>query len=183
MPVKHEENPVKHEEDVGRTGARFGSASVRRPKWSPTDEPAAQQPPAGWLEPSAGQKAEPNSVNPADPSLPSESGILVRPYARTGGRTRPARALALETLISTHSWAVTPPQLASRERQAIITLCLEPRSVAEVAALLGLPLGVTRVLLGDLAEDGVVEIHHSGGGDGEPDLGLMQRVLAGLRRL
>jgi hypothetical protein len=174
--------PVPEElpEDVGLTGARFGPASLRRPKRSGTAEPTAQQPPDGTPEPGSGQEAEPGS---ADPSLRSESDILVRPYARTGGRTRPARDLAIEALICTRSGATADTRLISTERQAIVTLCVQPRSVAEVAALLSLPLGVARVLLGDLADDGVVEVHQSAGGDGVPDLGLMQRVLAGLRRL
>jgi hypothetical protein len=185
VPVEHVEE-VEDIEDVGRTGARFGQVSARQPKWSATAEPAAPQP-SGWLEPDVGQEVEPDRIDPANPPLESplasESGVLVRPYARTGGRTRPARDLALEALIRTRSSAVTPTHLLSRERQAIITLCLQPRSVAEVSALLSLPLGVARVLLGDLAEAGVVEVHRSGSGDDAPDLGLMQRVLAGLRRL
>jgi hypothetical protein len=67
----------------------------------------------------------------------------------------------------------------------IVDLCAQPRSVAEIAALLVLPLGVARVLLGDLAGAGVVFVHPTAAssGDGAPDLEFMRRVLVGLRRL
>jgi predicted ArsR family transcriptional regulator len=63
-------------------------------------------------------------------------------------------------------------------------LCHHPRSVAEVAATLSVPLGVARVLLGDMAELGLVTIHDTKPtGDGRPALALMERVLSGLRAL
>ena len=55
---------------------------------------------------------------------------------------------------------------------------------AEVAALLSLPLGVARVVLGDMAGLGVVTVHQTASSAGSgPDLALMERVLSGLRRL
>jgi hypothetical protein len=105
--------------------------------------------------------------------------VLIRPYARTGGRTRPTHDLALEALVST-----TPHhrgRYRSREHHAVANLCVHPRSVAEIAAILAIPLGVARVLLGDLATDGTVTVH--GANHRPPDLALMLRVLAGLRRL
>ena len=66
------------------------------------------------------------------------------------------------------------------QRQRIIDLCARPKSVAEVAALLSVPLGVARVLVGDLASDGSVVVHAA---VRVPDVDLMQRVLVGLRRL
>ena len=59
-----------------------------------------------------------------------------------------------------------------------------PKIVAEVAALLSLPLGVARVLLGDMASNGTVTVHQTASTPGNaPDLALMERVLSGLRRL
>ncbi|HKQ42808.1 MAG TPA: DUF742 domain-containing protein, partial [Pseudonocardia sp.] len=104
---------------------------------------------------------------------------MVRPYVRTGGRTRPAVDLAIEALVSTAPGAPEPP---GADHQAIAALCASPRSVAEIAALLEIPLGVARVLVGDLAQDGGVVVHDTSGPDG-PDATLMQRVLDGLRRL
>ncbi|MGH3900811.1 MAG: DUF742 domain-containing protein [Pseudonocardiaceae bacterium] len=47
-----------------------------------------------------------------------------------------------------------------------------------------MPLGVARVLLGDLAATGSVAIHRTvGAADAAPDVALMQRVLNGLQRL
>jgi Protein of unknown function (DUF742) len=106
-------------------------------------------------------------------------GVKVRPYVRTGGRTRPAVDLAIEALVSTAPGAPEPP---GADHRAIAALCASPRSVAEIAALLEIPLGVARVLVGDLAQDGGVVVHGTSGPDG-PDPTLMQRVLDGLRRL
>jgi hypothetical protein len=70
------------------------------------------------------------------------------------------------------------------EHRAVAELCGETRSVAEVAALLSLPLGVARVLLGDMAGLGLVTVHQTASSAGNaPDLALMERVLSGLRRL
>ncbi|MDB1090472.1 DUF742 domain-containing protein, partial [Streptomyces sp. ACA25] len=86
---------------------------------------------------------------------------LVRPYAMTGGRTRPRYHLAIEALVST---TAEPVQLQGLlpEHQRICQLCLEVKSVAEVSALLAMPLGVARILVADLAEAGLVAIHQPG---------------------
>ncbi|WP_083661616.1 DUF742 domain-containing protein [Actinophytocola xanthii] len=113
------------------------------------------------------------------PALPWASAI-VRPYARTGGRTRPDHELAVEALISTGE--IPDGASVTAQGRMIIDLCREPRSVAEVAALLGVPLGVARVLLGDLATEGAVVVHATTGAD-VPDVEILRRVLVGLRRL
>ncbi|NLU69805.1 DUF742 domain-containing protein [Streptomyces sp. HNM0574] len=110
---------------------------------------------------------------------------LVRPYAMTGGRTRPRYQLAIEALVST---SAEPAQLQGLlpEHQRICSLCREVKSVAEVSALLAIPLGVARILVADLAEAGMVAIHQPGGGSepgGAPDVTLLERVLSGLRKL
>jgi hypothetical protein len=116
------------------------------------------------------------------------AGALVRPYAHTGGRTRSSQDLALEALVSTSgqpSLATLDEVLTTHHRRMIVDMCLQPRSVAEVAALLSVPLGVARVLLGDLAAAGLVVVHPTVGstGDGAPALDFMRRVLVGLRNL
>lgn len=110
---------------------------------------------------------------------------LVRPYAMTGGRTRPRYQLAIEALVSTTA-APTQMQGLLPEHQRICQLCLEVKSVAEVSALVGIPLGVARILVADLAEAGLVAIHqpgHEGEPGGQPDVTLLERVLSGLRKL
>ncbi|MFE2533687.1 DUF742 domain-containing protein [Streptomyces sp. NPDC059371] len=114
---------------------------------------------------------------------PVESqGELVRPYAMTGGRTRPREVIAIEALVSTAS---TPAAYAATlpEHRRILELCQELKSVAEISALLGMPLGVARILVADLAEAGLVVIHRPSHGEEAPDVSLLQRVLDGLRRL
>ena len=110
---------------------------------------------------------------------------LVRPYAMTGGRTRPRYQLAIEALVST---SADPAHLQGLlpEHQRICHLCREVKSVAEVSALLAIPLGVARILVADLAEAGMVAIHQPGGNaepGGAPDVTLLERVLSGLRKL
>jgi hypothetical protein len=111
-------------------------------------------------------------------TLPS-SAALVRPYAHTGGRTRAVRDLAIEALVST-SRSPDHGELGNTQRRRIVELCASPRPVAEVAALLAVPLGVARVLVGDLASDGAVVVHAQAGA---PDIDVMRRVLVGLHRL
>jgi len=108
---------------------------------------------------------------------------LVRPYAMTRGRTRPRYQFAIEALVSTTDFGSQSHQRGTPEVQTIIELCREIRSVAEIAAHLRVPLGVARVLVGDMADDGLVRVHQPGHEDGQPDLTLLERVLSGLRRL
>jgi hypothetical protein len=108
---------------------------------------------------------------------------IVRPYALTGGRTRSGDAdLPIETLVVTTAQGTQGMARFANERRSIAHLCQQPISVAEVAARLGVPLGVARVLVGDMAGDGFVEVHrpHTAG---RPDLRLLERVLGGIRAI
>ena len=108
----------------------------------------------------------------------------VRPYTWTRGRTKSGLELAIETLVSTSQRGRDQMGLLQVEHRAVAELCEQTRSVAEVAALMSLPLGVARVLLGDMAGLGVVTVHQTASSAGNaPDLALMERVLSGLRRL
>jgi hypothetical protein len=105
----------------------------------------------------------------------------VRPYVVTRGRTRANLELSLETLVSTLP-KVVPYQLPHDEA-AVLDLCrAQSRSVAEVAALHRVPIGVAKVLIADLATAGLLAVHRSFAASG-PDLALMERVLGGLRRI
>ena len=113
-----------------------------------------------------------------------ETGFMVRPYTKTGGRTRSDYDLAIEALVSTSERGRAPDAAVRPEHRSICGLCLDTRSVAEVAAHLRLPLGVARVLIGDMAGLGLVLIHQSGMVVGDrPSIEFMERVLSGLRRL
>jgi len=115
---------------------------------------------------------------------PEDFRFAVRPYTWTRGRTRPAQDLAIETLVSTSAAGRDGTTSHSAEHTAIAGLCVDVRSVAEIAALLALPLGVVRVLLADMIDNGLMRAHRNPTASGSsPDLSLMERVLAGLHRL
>jgi hypothetical protein len=94
----------------------------------------------------------------------SEAGPLVRPYAMTGGRTKSGPSGVRLDLIALVSLAIGAPGAhddtsLGPEHRSLIELCrTESQSVAELAAGADLPLGVVRVLLGDLLELGHVTV-------------------------
>jgi hypothetical protein len=101
----------------------------------------------------------------------------------TGGRTRPAHTeLEMGFRFSTASLGGRSPKLTVEQR-AIAALCRDILSVAEISARLDLPLGVTRVLVGDMADEGMVMVHRPAQGGDRPDLALLERVLYGLRSI
>ncbi|HEV7977603.1 DUF742 domain-containing protein [Amycolatopsis sp.] len=115
---------------------------------------------------------------------PEPGSGLVRPYFRTRGRTKPSQNLAIEALISTSEHGRILDRVRVPEHRSICDLCLDTRSVAEVAALLRLPLGVVRVLIGDVAGLGLVLVHSGSTTVGDrPSIEFMERVLSGLRRI
>jgi hypothetical protein len=115
----------------------------------------AGRPPA-WFEPATDA--------PADPRETAESEVdelVVRPFMVTSGRTRPLRDdLRIETLIQAAPAALSAP--LQFEERAIVRLCQRPRSTAEIASALGVPIGVARVVIGDLATARHVSIAESG---------------------
>ena len=110
---------------------------------------------------------------------------FVRPYAVTLGRTRPAGdgPLEIETLVSTTSLGSAAVGSLTLERRWIARLCEDILSIAEIAARLDVPLGVARVLIGDMAEEGFVAVHRPTSPSDRPDLALLERVLYGLREI
>ncbi len=86
---------------------------------------------------------------------------LVRPYTLTAGRTDTDVDLPLEAPVQTlqaglaHRW---PP---SDARGRIVQLCVSSPSVAEISARLDLPVGVARVLVGDLVLSGYLRVHRT----------------------
>jgi hypothetical protein len=123
-----------------------------------------------------------------DPDRSERPGgaALVRPYSRTGGRTKPGRDLDLEALVRTtisgrdawHSPLLTP------EHTSVIELGSGTVSVAEIAARLAVPLGVARVIIADMVDLGLVEVMKTSASNGdERDPAFLRRVLSGLQRL
>jgi hypothetical protein len=106
----------------------------------------------------------------------------VRPYAVTSGRTQPSTPLDLLSLVrATGSGMVGPDRLGIEHSQAL-RLCESPTSVAEVAALLRRPVTVTKVLLSDLIELGVVIAKFAPSESYSNDPAILEAVIDGLRR-
>ena len=116
---------------------------------------------------------------------PREDRLRVRPYAMTGGRVRSSTELPLETIVRVTDRAAGHVDQLTMECREICDLCVEPLSIAEVSAHLHLPLGVTRVLVGDMVTEGMLDSHrNTASEDGaRPDLRLLERVLDGLQAL
>jgi hypothetical protein len=117
---------------------------------------------------------------PPDARMPR----FVRPYVITQGRTKaPGATLALEAAV--HA-SVLPEQFDPRgspEARRIVELCQHPLSIAEVSARMALPVGVLRVLVGDLTAAGAVTIGTSATPDAATDISLLERLLDGIRAL
>ena len=114
-----------------------------------------------------------------------EAGPVSRPYIVTGGRTRPrgTRYFDLVDLV-VRSARQADISSFSPERARILDLCRIPISVAELGAVLGLPLGVVRVLLDDLMYENLIEVMESAPRGGVvTDQRLLSKVLEGLRAL
>jgi hypothetical protein len=132
-----------------------------------------------------------HSPAPADPwqnetdqrGISDESSTLVRPYAVTGGRTKPRTQLQIEAMVAASHYEARDLSVLSPECQAILGFCRDWRSVAEVSAVLRMPLGVARVLIADMAMEGLVRVHQTDHAQGRPDINLLERVLSGLRKL
>jgi hypothetical protein len=113
----------------------------------------------------------------------SQESALVRPYAVTGGRTQPRYQLQIEAMVAASHYGARDLSVLAPECQAILGFCRDWRSVAEISAVLRLPLGVARVLVADMAVEGLVRVHQIDHAHGRPDLNLLERVLSGLRKL
>lgn len=108
---------------------------------------------------------------------------LVRPYALTGGRTRTSVGdLSIETMVVSTEKGIGAADLRHEARD-IVVLCQQPMSLAEVSAHVGVPLGVARVLVGDLLANGHVHVQRTTVVDARPDVDLLARVLEGLQAL
>lgn len=117
------------------------------------------------------------------PGAEGQKSSLVRPYAVTGGRTQPRYQLQIEAMVAASHYEARDLSILSPECQAILGFCRDWRSVAEISAVLRMPLGVARVLVADMAVDGLVRVHQIDHAHGRPDLNLLERVLSGLRKL
>lgn len=112
-----------------------------------------------------------------------DPGPVTRFYTLTGGRTRScATGFDVVALVRTIADRAASGQL-NPEHLKILDLCHRPVSVAEIAGLIDLPLGVVQVLLGDLLEQDLVVVHQPAPGDRRPDRNRLAQLLQGLREL
>ena len=117
------------------------------------------------------------------PPEPEDEGYrprLIRSYTLTAGRTAAKVELAMEATLRLQAGAEAPALSPSAAQ--VLEVC-DRRSVAEVSALTKMPIGVTRVLLGDLIEQGLVRIQATINDSTSTDerLELIERTLRGLR--
>jgi len=120
-----------------------------------------------------------------EPSEPLIEVSLVRPYMLTAGRTRSLVDLPLEAPIQALQVAPAPRWPRSDVRARILELGADGPSVAEIAARLALPLGVARVLIGDLVTQGYLRVDATLAASEtiEERRELIGRTLRGLRAL
>jgi Protein of unknown function (DUF742) len=127
---------------------------------------------------------------PGDGSGEDDAGS-VRPYTVTGGRTRPSSPdLPVEALVEALGRPARSATAAAApaERRRILELTSgQYLSVAEISAHLRLPVGVVRVLVGDLSDEGLVRVHGltttDAAGDAAAALSVLESVLDGLSAL
>jgi Protein of unknown function (DUF742) len=113
-------------------------------------------------------------------TAPRQDGRVVPVYAVTGGRTRAGdHDLPIESVIASAAPDDSVDDLQA-EYRAILDLARAPVALVEVAAGLGVPIGVARVLVSDLAEAGHLVVHAPGYADGPPPQ-VLARLLDGLR--
>ncbi|MEW2511882.1 DUF742 domain-containing protein [Streptomyces sp. NPDC046870] len=117
-----------------------------------------------------------------------EAGPVVRPYAMTRGRTTSEGQHRLDLI----AVVVTEPDTGDPEKDPtlspehveIVGLCRDvPQSVAELAAELDLPIGVVRVLIGDLVHAELVHVTRPVPPAELPDESILRDVINGLRAL
>jgi hypothetical protein len=116
--------------------------------------------------------------------LDSEAGPVVRLYALTKGRTLPnggATFGLIDVVVATGERSADHFRLGPEHRR-ILSICRRPIPVVDLASEINLPLGVVRVLLGDLTGEGLLKII-SAQQQPVPDQSLLRMVLDGLESL
>ncbi len=113
-----------------------------------------------------------------------EAGPVVRPYAVTRGRTLPDSGASFGLIDVVVAVSDRPPDhfRPGPEHRRILSLCRRPTPVVDLTSEIDLPLGVVRVLLGDLTSEGMVRIVSSQR-QPVPDQRLLKMVLDGLESL
>jgi hypothetical protein len=121
---------------------------------------------------------------PKDRWFDREAGPIVRPYAVTRGRTTPDSGLHIGLIDVVVAAGPLPPHGAGlgREHRRLLDRCRQPVTVVDLASDADLPVGVVRVLLGDLSECGALQVISSPRGRVTHER-LLRDVLHGLQAL
>ncbi|MGH3378482.1 MAG: DUF742 domain-containing protein, partial [Actinoallomurus sp.] len=127
-------------------------------------------------------RPQPVDLYPVPAAVKRPNEPLIRPYILTGGRTRPRHALDLHALVHTTEHGRTTTRTLPGEHESIRELCRSAHSVAEIAALVNVPLGVARILIDDMEDQGLISVTLPPQED-EHSVELLSRVLEGLRAL
>ncbi len=107
----------------------------------------------------------------------------VRAYAMTGGRSQANGVLEFETMLQSTGGGREALTAMKFERAQILRLCQsDPQSVAELSALLRVPIGVVRVVAADLLSEGMLESFQPSANVAD-DVLLITRLIAGVRSL
>ncbi|AWZ24927.1 hypothetical protein CEJ39_12730 [Rhodococcus pyridinivorans] len=175
---------VRNHREPGPVVDEVTAAEMYRPAAQPVDtaQPVDRALSGGAAQPAGRNAGTGTSVGIEDMNQP-ETSSFVRPFVRSGGRTRAEVELPLEVLVSAVPSAMgSESGPAMDEHRLVLALCAQPRSIMEIAALAQIPLGVARVLVGDLAATGEITVHRTADKVG-PNVELLERVLTGLNHL
>jgi hypothetical protein len=112
----------------------------------------------------------------------SDAGPVVRPYALTKGRTQASGTFGLIDVVAATGERPSPQFRPGPEHRLILAVCRRPVPVVDLTSEINLPLGVVRVLLSDLAAEGMLRIV-SAQRQPVPDHRLLRMVLDGLESL
>ena len=113
-----------------------------------------------------------------------EAGPVVRPVAGTKGRPLPASGASfglIDVVVAVSDWAPAHFRPGPEHRR-ILSLCRRPIPVVDLTSEIELPIGVVRVLLGDLTSEGMVRVL-SAQEQPSADQRLLRMVLDGLESL
>ncbi|MBF8193382.1 DUF742 domain-containing protein [Nonomuraea sp. K274] len=113
--------------------------------------------------------------------LDEEAGPVVRPYALIRGRTR-SSGDAFD-LVATVRTIGDPPGDLGPEQHRILRAARNPISVADLAVEIDLPVGVVRVLLGDLRDHGLISVTSASAEGSRANERILKEVINGLRAL
>jgi hypothetical protein len=115
--------------------------------------PDPRRPPAGGQNPWFHPEPKHRAAEPATEQ--STVDEFVRPFMVTEGRTHPLQeGLRVETMVHARPAALSAP--LRFEKRRVVELCQMPLSLAEIAAGVGVPIGVARVLVADLSAANLV---------------------------